>query len=115
MKAKIICKNVKGGNQAFFVKVDGKEYFLFQQGYRKSVHEYFSNGVSVGVAGDYSSAHSTAVRRTLDKLPTYIHYIEKEYGVAIYEKSKKHNENKKKKPYKRQSFRPQDYYWVIAC
>ena len=112
MKAKVICRTVEKGQQAFFVKVYGKEYFLFQQEFRISVKEFFKNSVDVNGINNYSSAHSTAVRRTLDKLPTYLHYIEKEYGVEIYEKTKEAKTIKKSKPYKRQAFRWQDYTWA---
>ena len=113
MKVKVMCRTVEKGQQAFFVKVDGKEYFLFQQEFRKSVKDFFQNGVSVNATNNYSSAHSTAVRRTLDKLPSYLHYIEKEYDVEIYEKTKEAKSVKKSKPYKRQSFRWQDYAWAM--
>ena len=113
MKTKVMCRTVEKGQQAFFVKVDGKEYFLFQQEFRKSVKDFFQNGVSVNATNNYSSAHSTAVRRTLDKLPCYLHYIEKEYDVEIYEKTKEAKSVKKSKPYKRQSFRWQDYAWAM--
>ena len=113
MNAKIICKTVEKGQQAFFVKAEGKEYFLFQQDFRKSVKDFFQNGVNVNGVNDYSSAHSTAVRKTLDKLPTYLHYIEKEYGIEIYKKTKESKSLKKLKPYKRQSFRWQDYAWAM--
>ena len=113
MKAKVMCRTVEKGQQAFFVKVDRKEYFLFQQEFRKSVKDFFQNGVSVNATNNYSSAHSTAVRRTLDKLPSYLHYIEKEYDVEIYEKTKEARSVKRMKPYKRQAFRWQDYAWAV--
>jgi hypothetical protein len=53
------------------------------------------------------------VRKTLDKLPTYLHYVEKEFGVEIYEKTKQAKGIKKSKPYKRQAFRWQDYAWAV--
>ena len=31
----------------------------------------------------------TAVLRTVDKLPQYIRYIEKEYGIAVLDRTKK--------------------------
>ena len=113
MKTKVMCRTVEKGQQAFFVKVDGKEYFLFQQEFRKSVKVFFQNGVSVNAINNYSSAHSTAVRRTLDKLPSYLHYIEKEYDVEIYEKTKEARSVKRMKTYKRQAFRWQDYAWAM--
>ena len=110
MKAKVICRTVDKGVQSFFVRVGGKDYFLFQQDFRISVKTFFQNGVNVNGINDYSVAHSTAVRKTLDKLPAYLHYVEKEYGVEIYEKKK---QDKKQKAYKRESFRWQDYAWAM--
>ena len=110
MKAKVICKTVDKGVQSFFVRVNGKDYFLFSQGYKVSVKEFFNNGVCVNGINNYSVVHSTAVRKTLDKLPSYLHYVEKEYGVEIYEKK---NQDKKQKAYKREPFRWQDYAWAI--
>ena len=113
MKTKIICREVKSGTLSFYVKADGKEYFLFQQEFKKSVYDYFVNGISVSLASDYSMAHSHTVRKTLDKLPTYLHFIEKEYGVEIYEKTSQRKSLRKNKAYKRQSFRWQDYAWAV--
>ena len=89
MQATVFCKTTAKATQSFFVKVGGREYFLFQQDFRKSNKEFFRNGVGVHAINNYSSVHSTAVKKTLDKLPSYIRYIEKEYDVAIYEKTKK--------------------------
>ena len=83
MQATVFCKTTAKATQSFFVKVGGRDYFLFQQDFRKSNKEFFRNGVGVHAINNYSGVHSTAVRKTLDKLPSYIRYIEKEYDVAI--------------------------------
>ena len=114
MQATIFCKTTAKGTQSFFVKVGEKEYFLFQQDFRKSNKEFFHNGVGIHAIGNYSGVHSTAVRKTLDKLPSYIRYIEKEYEIAIYEKTKKKQQQKRKNPYKREPFRWQNYI-LEAC
>ena len=88
MRAKIFCKETTLGVHDFYVQAEGQTYFLFRQDFKKSVKEFFANGVSVNEISKYSLAHSAVVRNTLDKLPTYIKYVEKEYGVAIYEKTK---------------------------
>ena len=114
MQATVFCKTTAKATQSFFVKVGGRDYFLFQQDFRKSNKEFFRNGVGVHAINNYSGVHSTAVRKTLDNLPSYIRYIEKEYDVAIYEKTKKKLETKKKNPYKRDTFRWQDNAWEVA-
>lgn len=97
MQTTVFCKTTAKAKQSYFVKVDGKDYFLFQQDFRKSNKKFFQKGVDVNAINDYSCVHSISVRKTLDKLPVYIRYIEKEYNVAIYEKTKqKQSLNKKK-------------------
>ena len=113
MNTKVICKELKRGILSFYAIVKGKEYFLFQQEFKKTVYDYFMNGVNISATNDYSSAHSHTVRKTLDKLPSYLHYVEKEYGIEIYEKTREAKNVKKSKPYKRESFRWQDYAWAI--
>ena len=113
MKTKVICKELNRGTLSFYAMVNGKEYFLFQQEFKKTVFDYFMNGVNVSVTNDYSVAHSHTVRKTLDKLPSYLRYIEKEYDIEVYEKTKEFKNKKKIKSYQRQAFRWQDYAWAI--
>lgn len=115
MQAKIFCRTVAKGKQSFYVTVAGKRYYLFTQDYRVSNKEFFQNGVGISEINNYSGVHSTAVKRTLDKLPSYIRYIEKEYGVAIYEKTQKAQILKKKqKSYKREKFLWRHIDWEVA-
>ena len=41
MQATVFCKTTAKATQSFFVKVGGREYFLFQQDFRKSNKEFF--------------------------------------------------------------------------
>ena len=113
MAATVFCKTTAKATQSFFVNVHGRDYFLFNQNFRKSNKEYFRNGVNIHELGNFSSAHSSAVRKTLDKLPTYLRYVEKEYDVAIYNKPQKKVASKKQ-AYKRSAFRWQDYSLEVA-
>ena len=113
MKAKIYCKTVAKGRQAFYVEVDGKDYFLFEQNYRASNKDFFRKGVTVEELNDYSKTSSRAVKRTLDKMPTYIKYLEKEFDLAIYDKTKLKQQGKKaSKAYKRTPFLWNQVYGV---
>ena len=114
MKPKIYCRTVAKGRQAFYVNVNGKDYFLFEQDYRVSNKEFFRHGVTVQGISNYSNVHSAAVKKTMDKLPSYLYYIEKESGLCIYQKTKNKLQSCKKKAYKRTNFRWQDYNWVEA-
>lgn len=93
MQATIMCKKTAKGVHSFYLFFKESEYFLFNQNYRKGVHEYFSKGVPLESSRDYAKANKdSAVIRTMTKLPLYIKYIEKEYGLAIFEKTKKKKE-----------------------
>lgn len=97
MKTKIICKKVNFDTQAFYAVVDGKEYFLFEQAYKSSVREFFKYGYYLTDSLDYSKLNNEAVMRTLNKIPSYIKYIENEFGIACYEKTKRKQEKINKK------------------
>lgn len=114
MQAKIFCRTVTKGKQSFYVTVEGKRYYLFTQDYRVSNKEFFQNGVCISEINNFGGVHSTAVKRTLDKLPVYIRYIEKEFGVAIYKKTIKGQQGKKREPYKREQFLWRQIDWEAA-
>ena len=94
-KARIYCEIEKTDhygkdNHMFYVSVGSQSYFLFEQEYRKGVQDYFGNGVELDRALKHGwHKLDRAVMRTIDKLPSYIRYIEKEYDIAILEKTKR--------------------------
>ena len=112
MRTIVFCKTTAKETQTFFIKAGGKVYFLFEQNFKKSNKDFFSKGVSIDSIGDYSNAHSYSVKKTLDKLPQYIRYIEKEYNISIYKRTK----NKTNKQYKRKSeiSRWDNLFWETA-
>ena len=115
MQAKVYCKTVAKGRQAFYVNANGKEYFLFEQDFRASNKEFFKKGYYLTDKVDYTRVRSEATRRTLEKLPSYIRYIESEYGVSIYEKTKRKEKREKiKVAYKRTPFLWNQYNWEVA-
>ena len=93
MKTAIYCKTVSEGVQSFFVSCDGRSHYLFSQGYRKGVKDYFGRGVTVDRALDFSRACGDhAVIRTMEKLPSYIRYVEREYGIEVLRRTVKRGE-----------------------
>jgi hypothetical protein len=77
---------------SFYLRTGREEFYLFSQNFRKGVHEFYAGGVELGRAMDRSRGrYDCAILRTMDKLPKYISYVEKEYDTAILEKTKKHN------------------------
>lgn len=90
MKDTIYCKRTDPGIHSFYLVASGQEYYLFRQNYRKGVQKYYGSGISVNVALDFSRAHrDDAIERTMTKLPVYIKYIEKEYGIMVLERTKR--------------------------
>ena len=95
MKTTIYCKPTNKGVHTFYLIVGNEEFFLFSQAYRKGVEEYYGKGVSIDKSMKYSRAHNdVAITRTMDKIPMYVKYIEKEYNIEVFERTKR----KKSKP-----------------
>lgn len=92
MKTTIYCKPTEKGVHSFFLIVGTEEFFLFSQAYRKGVDEYYGRGVRIDESMKYSRAHNdSAITRTMDKIPMYVRYIEREYDIEVFEKTKKHS------------------------
>lgn len=91
MKAAVVfCVEETRGNHDFYVKVDGEVYFLFRQPWKAGVNEVFKNGVRLDKQlKSVSKKHDYGIMKTLEKLPSHIKYIEKEYDIAILERTKK--------------------------
>ena len=102
MRNKIYCKTTGKGQQSYYLTVDGKDYFLFTQAFRRSNKEVFSKGVTIDEALRWQGQHSESVIRTMRKLPSYIRYVEQEYGIVVLNKTKKKHDKKVKTPYKRE-------------
>lgn len=90
MRTYIYCKATAQGVHSFFLTTQEGEFFLFNQSYRKGVQTYFGKGVSLTESRNFAkSNHDSAIIKTMSKLPTYIRYIEKEYGVLVLNQTKK--------------------------
>ena len=92
MKTFISCKATAKGVHSFYMTFGGEDFFLFNQNYRRGVEEFYANGVELNQAMRISLAHhDSAIIRTMEKLPSYIKYIEKEYGIAVLNQTIKKN------------------------
>ena len=92
MRADIYCVENEGNNNglAFYLRVGNESYYLFNQKWRSDVKRYFTAGVSVDRALKQNTRKTpTCIRRVVEKLPGYIHYIEQEYDVVVLNKTKK--------------------------
>ena len=88
MNERVFCKTESTGRQAFYLQQEDEVYFLFCQDYRKGNDEFFGRGVLLNHGLDYSGGKNYAVRKTMEKLRIYLRYAEKEYGIAVFEKTK---------------------------
>lgn len=93
MKEYIYCKSFEKGKQSFYVVFEGTEYYLFSQEYRKSNKEVFGNKVFLSELRKLKKHHSHSVRSTVEKIPSHIRYIEKEYDISLLDKSKESKRN----------------------
>ena len=92
MKMVIYCKKATGIH-SFYLITENKEFYLFSQNYRKGVEKYYGKGVVLDDAIKYSKSHNdSAIIRTMNKLPMYIRYLEKKYGISVLNKSKKNKQ-----------------------
>jgi hypothetical protein len=98
MKTSVYCLTTAKGVQSFYLKACGETHFLFSQGYKRGVKDYFGGGVYLDAAMDFSRARkNTAVLNTMRKLPSYIKYVEKEYGIEVLRQTARKNASAKKR------------------
>ena len=95
MSSTIYCHPAPKGKHSFYIRIDGHDFYIFVQKYYHAVHQYFKSGVSIDFALDHTRAkRDNAILRTMDKLPMYIKYAEKYYGIEILKSTIKKNEQK---------------------
>lgn len=85
--AKVYCIT-KDERHDFYLSADGSEYYLFSQNRWKSVDCFYRDGVHLEKAINHGIGRSDwAIHHTMDKLMTYIPYIEKECGIIVLRKT----------------------------
>ena len=95
MAPRICCSENKFGIDTFYLLYGKEKIFLFNQQHRNGVCKFYGgSGVPIDLALKNSRTNvDKAMRRTADKLPVYISYIEKEYEIQVLDKTK----NKKRR------------------
>ena len=84
MKTFIYCKENKYGMHTFYLNHGNRDYFLFNQSYKTGVDEFYSNGVILDKSMQPSLAHRDyGILKTMEKIPKYIKYVEKEEGIYV--------------------------------
>ena len=96
--SKIYCTNSSHGTHTFYLEANGETHYLFSQSYKRGVREYFGKGVHLDAAMDFSRAKkNVAVLHTMQKLPSYIKYVEKAYDLQILRQTSRKKERSKKR------------------
>ena len=86
----IICRNTSHGKLTFYLLASEGEYYLFQEPYRKTTDEVFRRGITVDMALSLVSRNmGRTITKIGEKLPSYLRYIESEYGVTVLRKTAK--------------------------
>lgn len=83
-KPVIFCVAPKDENGLrFYLEVNNDRYFLFNQRYRSGVAKYFENGIDLNTAITKRSVDNDCIKKVITKIPSYIKYIEKEFGISV--------------------------------
>lgn len=115
MKTTVYCIVSDKGQHSFYLKQDNSKYYLFTQNYRKSVQRYYGKGVTIEEAINFNrSKHDSAIINTMDKLPSYIKYIEKEYQINILKKTKQKQDKVIRRDIDDDRRNVQEYYFAYA-
>ena len=94
----IYCEITAKGVQRFFINANGETHFLFSQNFRRGVKDYFERGVRIDEAINFKRANgNSAIIHTMEKLPTYIRYVEREYGMEVLKRTARKNQTYKRK------------------
>jgi hypothetical protein len=94
----IYCETTAQGIQSFYITTNGETHFLFSQNFKRGVKDYFERGVMVDEAINFKRANgNSAIIRTMEKLPAYIRYVEREYGMEVLRKTARKNQTYKRK------------------
>lgn len=73
---------------SFFVESGRESHYLFSQSFNQELFNFFKNGVSLDKPINHSLANrNKSILKAIDKLPSHIRYIEKEYGLTILHKT----------------------------
>ena len=87
--ASIFCEQSKSGRLNFFVSASGEEHYLFSCPYSERAESHFRGGVFLDNAIDCTRAGGdSSILRVMNRLPSHIRYIEREYGLEILRKTK---------------------------
>lgn len=89
-KAKVVCVQAPSRGLDFYLRCDGVSYYLFNQHgqHQEEIQHYFQNGVDVSKAVSRpGKVKDYWVCKIIEKMPYYIHYVEREHDLVVLEKT----------------------------
>lgn len=99
MKIMICCEIAAYRQHDFYMIYGQRKYYLFSQKYAKSVQEHFGGKVIFGdIQLGKMNRRNFKIRKTLDKLPKYIKYVEAEYNLTALNSTMRKRRDKQKTP-----------------
>lgn len=70
----------------FYMESKGGSYYIFTRKYRRTLFNYFKNGVSIHTVFELKRAHGNdIVINTICQLKSALRYIEKENEIQIFD------------------------------
>ena len=97
MDAKVFCRKSDKGELVFYVSTRGETHYLFSQNYVRRVWDCFSCPMSIDRALNAHLAHGNKpVLHTMDKLLSYIRYVEHTYDLELLRRTQLKNTQRRR-------------------
>ena len=92
MLSYVYCEKSRNNTISFYITYKDTDYYLFSQKFSKDTYNTYYKGIPLNRAMQPSLARDNrAILKTIEKLPIYIKYVEREEGFYVLDKSiKKH-------------------------
>ena len=92
MNKMVYCRSTAHNVSSFYLRCDGRDYYLFSQNFKRIVHDYYSGGVTITSAIRPGRRDiSETIYRTMDKIRKNVVYLEKEYDLEVFNKTIERN------------------------
>lgn len=89
MHSQVYCKCNDRGLLDFYLRTSEQDLFMFSQKNKYGSREFFEKGVSLEKALDMTkSRRNYAILLVMEKLPTYLRFLEKEHNIQLLQKTK---------------------------
>ena len=98
MKRSVIyCVELNHGSLSFYLTYNYFPYYLFTQTYHTTLWNRYHSGLPLDDCLDFSKCGGTVIlEKFTEKLPSYLRYIENEYGIAVTRRTIKSNSGRRR-------------------